>query len=99
MATNETVLPVVAATAPFYFNSATHLVKVERERAGSLGELLEAIRVCSEASIFQHTYQTLAEHHFIRQGFSNDFAHWTFSACNEVSLAEQLAAIDVRNFT
>ena len=100
MAAQHTVIPQVPrAKAPFYFNSATHLVRVEPERANSLGELLESLRRCSEASIFQHTYQTLAEHHFIRQGFSNDFAHWTFSACNEIGLAEQLAAIDVRNFT
>src|SRR5207245_2505660 len=39
------------------------------------------------------------EHHFIRQGFSNDFAHWTLSACNEPALAEQLASVDVREFT
>jgi hypothetical protein len=62
-------------------------------------ELLEAIRACPESSIFQHTFQTLAEHHFITGGFSNDFSHWAFASCNEVELAEQLAAIDVREFT
>src|SRR5262249_40345 len=54
---------------------------------------------CSDACIFQHTFQTLEEHHFIREGFSNDFSHWAFSACNEVGLAERLAALDVREFT
>jgi hypothetical protein len=62
-------------------------------------ELLEAIRACPESSIFQHTFQTLAEHHFITGGFSNDFSHWAFASCNEVELTEQLAAIDVREFT
>lgn len=62
-------------------------------------ELLEAIRTCPESSIFQHTFQTLAEHHFISGGFSNDFSHWAFASCNEVELAERLAAIDVREFT
>jgi hypothetical protein len=62
-------------------------------------ELLEAIRTCPESSIFQHTFQTLAEHHFISSGFSNDFSHWAFASCNEVELAERLAAIDVREFT
>ncbi|HEV7550781.1 MAG TPA: DUF5752 family protein, partial [Candidatus Angelobacter sp.] len=38
-------------------------------------------------------------HHFIREGFSNDFSHWAFASCNEVELAERLAAIDVREFT
>ncbi len=87
------------ARAPFYFNSAAHLLRIERERATNLAEFLDALRTCPDASIFQHTFRTLQEHHFIREGFSNDFAHWTFAACNEVELAERLASIDVREFT
>src|SRR5690349_2743105 len=87
------------ARTPFYFNSAAHLLRIEREKATNLAEFLEALRTCSDASIFQHTFRTLQEHHFIREGFSNDFAHWAFAACNEVGLAERLAALDVREFT
>jgi hypothetical protein len=87
------------ARSPFYFNSASHLLRIGQERATTLAELLEAIRTCPESSIFQHTFQTLAEHHFISGGFSNDFSHWAFASCNEVELAERLAAIDVREFT
>jgi hypothetical protein len=86
------------AKTPFYFNSAEHLLKIERERAGTLGELLEAIKTCSEASIFQHTFRTLQEHHFIQEGYSNDFAHWAFFACNENGLAERLGGVDIREF-
>jgi hypothetical protein len=87
------------ARAPFYFNSAAHLLRIGKEKACTLQELLEAVRSASDACIFQHTFQTLEEHHFIREGFSNDFSHWAFSACNEIGLAERLAAIDVREFT
>jgi Family of unknown function (DUF5752) len=87
------------ARTPFYFNSAANLLRISREKAATLEELLEAVRSCSDACIFQHTFQTLEEHHFIREGFSNDFSHWAFSACNEVELAERLAALDVREFT
>ncbi len=87
------------AKAPFYFNSAAHLLRIGRERATNLGDMLEALRTCPDDSIFQHTFQTLQEHHFIREGFSNDFAHWAFAACNEVGLAERLASVDVREFT
>ena len=87
------------ARSPFYFNSASHLLRIGREKATTLMELLEAIRTCPESSIFQHTFQTLAEHHFISGGFSNDFSHWAFASCNEVELAERLAAVDVREFT
>jgi hypothetical protein len=86
------------ARAPFYFNSAAHLLRIGRERATNLAELLEALRTCPNDSIFEHTFQTLQDHHFIREGFSNDFAHWAFAACNEIGLAERLAAIDVREY-
>ncbi|HKS75735.1 MAG TPA: DUF5752 family protein [Terriglobales bacterium] len=87
------------AQTPFHFNSASHLLRIGRERAANLNELLKALQSCPEESIFQHTFRTLQEHHFIQEGFSNDFAHWAYVDCNEVGLAEQLASIDVREFT
>ncbi len=97
------VMPHTAAVRwakqPFYFNSASQLLRIGRDRTNNLGELLEALRSCPDDSIFQHTFHTLQEHHFIREGFSNDFAHWAFAACNEVGLAERLAAVDVREYT
>ncbi|HYA25263.1 MAG TPA: DUF5752 family protein [Terriglobales bacterium] len=83
----------------FYFNTSEHLLRIGRERATTLGELLQALQTCPDDSIFQHTFRTLQEHHFIRQGFSNDFAHWSVSACHQPVLAEQLASVDVREFT
>jgi Family of unknown function (DUF5752) len=88
-----------AVPKPFYFNTSAHLLRIGRERATNLAELLQTLRTCSEDSIFQHTFRTLQEHHFIREGYSNDFAHWAFTACNERGLAERLAGIDVREFT
>lgn len=84
---------------PFYFNTSAHLLRITRLKANTLGELLDALRECPDDAIFQHTFRTLQEHHFIREGFSNDFAHWTLADCNEPSLAEQLASVDVREFT
>ena len=84
---------------PFYFNTSAHLLRITTQKANTLAELLDALRVCPEESIFQHTFRTLQEHHFIREGFSNDFAHWTLAACNEPGLAEQVASVDVREFT
>jgi hypothetical protein len=94
---SDTVLK--PARVPFYFNSAAHLLLIGRERANNLGELLAALRVCSDGSIFEHTFRTLQEHHFIQQGFSNDFAHWAYNDCNEIGLGEKLAGLDVREFT
>jgi hypothetical protein len=84
---------------PFYFNTSAHLLRITRQKANTLAEFLNALRECPEESIFQHTFRTLQEHHFIGEGFSNDFAHWVESACNEPALAESLADVDVREFT
>jgi len=99
--TSAAVTPIGRHTQvkPFYFNTSAHLLRITRQRATNLFELLEALRDCPEGSIFQHTFRTLQEHHFIREGFSNDFAQWALSACNEPGLAESLASVDVREFT
>src|SRR5215467_5665627 len=90
--------PRVAAE-PFQFASAASLIRIEREQARNLVQLLASLRSCSEPSIFHHTFQTLEEHHFIREGLTNDFAQWVYSDLNEAELAEQLGGIDVRSFT
>src|SRR5580765_5889170 len=92
-------LALAEARSVFHFNSSAYLLRIGRQSANTLGELLEALRTCPEDSIFQHTFRTLQEHHFIREGFSNDFAHWAYSDCNEIGLAERLASLDVRAFT
>ncbi|HTA48764.1 MAG TPA: DUF5752 family protein [Verrucomicrobiae bacterium] len=94
-----TILATPASVKPFYFNTSAHLLRITRQKSSTLAEFLDALRECPDGSIFQHAFRTLQEHHFIREGFSNDFAHWALSACNEPSLAEGLASVDVREFT
>jgi len=84
---------------PFSFNKSAHLLRITTQKANTLAELLDALRVCPDDTIFQHTFRTLQEHHFIREGYSNDFAHWALADCNQPGLAEQLASVDVREFT
>jgi Family of unknown function (DUF5752) len=97
--TTTAQLPLSRTPAkPFYFNTSAHLLRITTQKANTLAELLDALRVCPDDSIFQHTFRTLQELHFIREGFSNDFAHWALTACNEPGLAEQLASVDVREF-
>ena len=93
------VHPAKAIHSPFHFNSAAYLVRIERERAANIGELLLAVRKCSEDSIFQHTFRTLQEHHFIDEGYSNDFALWTHLGRYAEGLAKDLASVDIRSFT
>jgi hypothetical protein len=97
--TQESIPAVPQARTPFEFKSAAHLLFIERQRACNIDELGEGLRSCSEESIFQHTFRTLEEHHFIKEGFSNDFAQWAYMELREVGLGERLASLDVREFT
>jgi hypothetical protein len=86
------------ANTPFKFATASYLVRIGNEKSASLAELQAGLEKCSDASIFYHTYQSLGRHHFLTEGFSNDFAEWVHSSCNRPILAEQLASIDIRDY-
>lgn len=86
------------ADTPFEFATSSYLTRIGNQSAGTLAELLAGLEQCSDASIFHHTFQTLSSHHFLTEGFSNDFAQWVLSATNRNDLAEQLAALDVRDY-
>jgi len=87
-----------AAEAPFEFVTVSYLTRIGNQSAGALAELLTGLEHCSDASIFHHTFQTLGSHHFLTEGFSNDFAQWALSDTNRNDLAEQLAALDIRDY-
>jgi uncharacterized protein DUF5752 len=86
------------ANTPFQFVTASYLVRIGNQKSTSLLDLQHDIENCSDASIFYHTFQSLGRHHFLTEGFSNDFAEWVFSACNRPALAEQLASLDIRDY-
>lgn len=98
MSTSSEIATRTAKT-PFEFKSAANLVRIEREQARTLAELLRDLHTCPDSSIFQHTFRTLQEHHFIKEGFSNDFAHWAYTEIGAVGLGERLVSLDVREFT
>ncbi len=86
------------AEQPFRFVTATYLTRICNQKAACLAELQIGLEDCSDASIFYHTFQSLSEHHFLTEGFSNDFAQWTLAACNQPELAERLATVDIREY-
>ena len=88
---------MIRAKEPFQFVVASYLIRICGERAEGLVQLAQRLHDCSEASIFHHTFQSLERHHYT--SFSNDFAQWVLTGCNEASLAEQLAVIDLRDCT
>jgi hypothetical protein len=87
------------AVTPFEFFTVSHLTRIGNLSAITLAEFLSGLEQCSDASIFHHTFQTLSSHHFLTEGFSNDFAQWVLVDVNRDALAEQLAALDIRDYS
>lgn len=83
---------------PFQFGTASYLVRIGNQSASTLLELQKGLEGCSDESIFYHTFQSLGRHHFLTEGFSNDFAQWVLGSCNRPVLAERLASVDVRDY-
>jgi hypothetical protein len=87
-----------AERTPFSFFTVAYLTRIGNQCARNLTELLKGLQESSDTSIFHHTFQTLESHHFLTEGFSNDFAQWVLASANRDELAEQLAALDVRDY-
>jgi hypothetical protein len=83
---------------PFDFFTVASLTRITNQVARDLNDLTKGLTECSDASIFHHCFQTLGIHHFLTEGFSNDFAQWVLSATNRNDLAEQMAALDIRDY-
>lgn len=86
------------AERPFEFVTASYLTRIGNQKAATLAELAKDLESSSDASIFYHTFQSLSRHHFLTEGFSNDFAQWVLAACNRPELAELLAGLDIRDY-
>lgn len=86
------------ASEPFQFETASYLIRIGNHTACNLVEMQKGLEACSDGSIFYHTFQSLGRHHFLTEGFSNDFAQWALSSCNQPVLAEQLASLDIRDY-
>jgi Family of unknown function (DUF5752) len=86
------------AEHPFLFVTASYLTSVGDRKVTTLEGLRDGLEKCSDASIFYHTFQSLGRHHFLTEGFSNDFAQWVQAAANQAELAEEMVALDIRDY-
>lgn len=89
---------VPEAAQPFKFINDAKITRIAAEYATTICDLHRLLGSVSDASIFHHTFQSLETFHYLTEGFSNDFAQWVLAACNENALAEQLAAVGVRDY-
>ena len=90
---------MTTARQAFQFVTASYLTRVENFKADNIAGLEAGLGEAGDSTIFYHTFQTLGQHHFLTEGFSNDFAQWTLAALNRAQLAEQLAGVDVRDYS
>ncbi|MEW6202283.1 MAG: DUF5752 family protein [bacterium] len=84
---------------PFEFYTEVQLDEVTGHSVINLKELLEKLKMVSGSVIYCHTFRTMLLHHFITEGFKNDFAHWVIDALNEEELGERLVSIDLIEYT
>ena len=82
----------------FQFVTAAYLIRINNQQATTLNELRAGLDQANDASIFYHTFQSLGRHHFLTEGFSNDFAEWALNGLNRPVLAERLGGLDVRDY-
>jgi hypothetical protein len=86
------------AEAPgFQFVTAAYVIRINNQKACTLNELRAGLDQASDASVFYHTFQSLGRHHFLTEGFSNDFAQWVLAGLNRPQLAERLGGLDIRD--
>jgi len=87
------------AKKPFEFNTSSQLIEITGRKAGSLKEFLEIIKQIEDSSIFYHVHHAFREHQFAPRIYSNDFARWIGEKLNENALAEQVANINIKDYT
>ncbi len=82
----------------FQFMTASYVIRINNQKACTMNELRAGLDQASDASIFYHTFQSLGRHHFLTEGFSNEFAQWALAGLNRPHLAERLGGLDVRDY-
>jgi hypothetical protein len=85
-------------TTPFVFMTSIQAVQLTGLRATNLAELHAGIQEVDGSSIYHHTYRFLRLLHFLPETTHSDFAFWVGEHLREEALAEQIAALDLRDF-
>jgi hypothetical protein len=84
---------------PFRFMTSLDLTLLTGRRARDLAELLEHLREVPGSVIYYHTHHFLVQHQYLSPEPPNDFAYWVTNVLQEDRLGEQLAALDLIQFS
>ncbi len=87
------------AKNPFHFYTSSLLVEITGKKAYHLKDFVKILKEIDESSIFYHIHHAFREYSFAPGQYSNDFARWVAEDLEEMSLAERLSSINIRDFT
>jgi Family of unknown function (DUF5752) len=87
------------ARNPFRFYSRQNLTYLTGKKATNLSSLLAGIKAATEASIYHHTHHFLIRHEFLSPEPPNDFAYWIANILQDRVLGEEVASIDLREYS
>jgi hypothetical protein len=90
---------LVKASEPFRLCTRLHLSELTGLKAATLSELLELLKTVSGSCIYHHTHRFLQQHQYLSPEPPNDFAYWVTNVLGERELGENLASIDIIQFT
>jgi hypothetical protein len=92
-------LELPKAKERFCFVNRLNLTVLTGRHARDLAELLENIKTVPGSVIYHHTHRFIQQHQLLYPSAPNDFAFWVTNILQENILGEQLAAIDVVQFS
>lgn len=87
------------AVNPFQFHTSVKLRELTGKKARTLRELVETIKEVSGSVIYYHTHVFLQKHQSLSPEPPNDFAYWVSQVLGEYKLGEELASIDICEFS
>ena len=87
------------AKNPFDFYTSLTLRELTGKKARNLHELVEIIKEVPGSVIYYHTHEFLRRYQVMWPDQPNAFANWVSGTLGEYKLGEELAAIDICQFT
>ena len=84
--------------SPFQFLAVAQLTRIGNDVVETLHDLHRGLDRCSDASLFFHLVQSPRTRRTMSDGCGNDIGHWVLESAHCSELAEQLGAVDLRDY-
>jgi len=90
---------LVKAKEPFRFYTRLNLIELTGKKANNLRELVEIMKEVPGSVIYHHTHHYLQQHLYLSPEPPNDFAYWVTYILRDEELGEEIASIDLCEFS